>query len=183
MRAFIGVKIPESLAEELWQLNRVLMSENYKPVEAHNMHLTLKFLGEVSFERYELLRKKVERKIKGLNKFEFTLKGVGAFPSAAAARVVWVGVDKGSENLKKLAALVEEAAVESGFPQEQRKFEPHLTLGRLRRQRSLVNKLKRIEGLLGGREYRVSVSKIIFFKSTLTPAGPVYEEVFSVELG
>jgi len=182
MRAFIAIRIPKNLAEELSQLNLVLKSENYKPVEARNMHLTLKFLGEVSFERYALLKEIAEGKIKGFKKFEFTLKGIGAFPSPAAARVVWLGVDVGHKDLQKLAALVEEAAVECGFPPEQRTFEPHLTLGRLRRQRSLVNELKKIENLLLGKEYRVIVNEVIFFRSTLAPNGPIYEEVFSVGL-
>jgi 2'-5' RNA ligase len=182
MRAFIAIKIPEDLARELDRGNGYLKSNNYKPVEPYNMHLTLKFLGEVSYDKLKLLKEIIEKKIRGFGKFEFCIKGVGAFPSPTAARVVWFGVGQGGERLKKLADLIEEIACEIGFKRESREFNPHLTLGRLKRPRSISETLEKLKVLYGGKEYWVEAKEIIFFKSTLTPKGPIYEEVFKVEL-
>ncbi len=98
---------------------------------AENWHLTLRFVGKVNQTDYEKLLAKLDEANLGSG-FALGFAALGAFPKPARATVLWLGVDRGADELCRLAAVVEEVTVSAGFIPEERPFHPHLTLGRIR---------------------------------------------------
>ncbi|WP_407691038.1 RNA 2',3'-cyclic phosphodiesterase [Rubrobacter marinus] len=138
-----------------------------------NIHLTLKFLGEVFEESLEGICGALRRACSAHAPFDARLKGLGAFPSPRRARVIWAGVDRGSEETTSLAASVEAALEPLGFRREGRPYMPHATLGRAR-GRSVGVDLSKTD-VLDSPLFRVASAELT--KSTLTPGGSVYEIV------
>lgn len=177
MRAFIAIPLTEQVHQELAHLQDKLRKSNadVKWVEPSNIHLTLKFIGEIDEEQVEKIKASLDEIAKNRHCFDIHLAKVGAFPKISYPRVVWAGIDEGYEECKTLAKSVEDTMERLGFKKEERDFSPHLTLGRVR---SSKNKAQLMACLEKEKDFvspgKVSVSKIILFQSTLTPKGPVY---------
>ncbi len=136
-----------------------------------NVHLTLKFLGDVQEEVLEDLCTALAEAVAGHASFDVELTGLGAFPSARRARIMWAGVGAGSEELRSLAEEVDAALAPLGFERERRPYTPHLTLGRIPgRPVSLDLPSSGVEEL-----GRFRVQRVEFVRSTLTAKGAVYE--------
>lgn len=135
------------------------------------MHITLKFLGEIDEEKIKKIASLVKEIAGGYDSFEVSLKGVGCFPDAKRPRVLWVGVDQGSEKLCTIAHALEEGLTQYGFKKEKR-FHPHLTLGRTKKPCTVDAVL---EKSIMTESFRVDA--IVLFKSTLTPQGAIYKEL------
>jgi len=175
MRLFIAVEIPDDARDKIAKLQGDIPREGLKFVEKENLHMTLAFLGEVEEGKKDELVRALER-IKS-EKFNMKLVGMGAFPSESYIRVVWVGIE--SEGLKKLHALVNEVLRALHFKTES--YSPHLTLARVKEKPSAELRafIARNEGVsLGECEAREFFLK----RSTLTPKGPVYENVSAFAL-
>lgn len=141
-------------------------------MEEENLHLTLKFLGEVREERIRDISEILKEISKGFKKFEVTLQGIGAFPNQSSPRVIWTGVEKGRKEMIELQKEIEERLVPLGFKKEERGFHPHLTIARVKGRGDFKE--------LFETDYKSRtflIDKIILFKSTLTPKGPIYEEL------
>lgn len=123
MRLFVSVDVPSFLVPGLGPSSH---AGSAPP------HLTLKFLGEVPEERVGEITRTLERALLGAPAFPITLRGLGAFPSSAHPRVIWVGVAQGDQALIDLARRTEGALEALGFPPEERPFSPHVTVRRLR---------------------------------------------------
>lgn len=162
---------------EAWPQGRELV----KWVEPRNFHLTLKFLGHVPPD-LAARAEEVLSVVRGLPAFRIHLAGLGAFPRPRGARVLWVGVQEGSEELGSLAGKVEEALVPLGFPREDRPFSAHLTIGRLRvpayhpELEAALERRSRVE--IGSQD----VQSVELMESTLRQEGPVYTVVRSYPL-
>jgi RNA 2',3'-cyclic 3'-phosphodiesterase len=182
MRAFIAIELPQQVKDRLSRIQaRLKKSEaDVKWVQPQNIHLTLKFLGEID----EILLEKIKEILINLAKdnaqFQIVVSYVGAFPSLSSARVIWVGLKEGDEQTKALANGLEERIEKIGIPREERAFSSHITIGRARsglNRDKLTQELKILgenfwnetEGL------QFCVDKITLLKSTLTPKGPIYE--------
>lgn len=139
-------------------------------IKPENVHLTLKFLGDVREEALENLRAVVGEACAGHSSFDVGLAGLGAFPSARRARILWVGVDEGSEALISLAADVDGALAPLGFERENRPYTPHLTLGRVRDRPAALD-------LPDPRKLGFQVRHVELVKSTLTERGAIYQTV------
>jgi RNA 2',3'-cyclic 3'-phosphodiesterase len=135
-RLFIGVPIPE--ATRLALMKRMPAVLPGRPVPAENWHFTLRFLGSTDADRRDQLVKAMRAKDFG-SAFDIEFKELGAFPNARRARVLWVGVDPGHENLENLAQKAEAAATESGFDPEPRRFTAHLTISRMKVAESVAD--------------------------------------------
>ena len=171
MRLFLAIALPQQLKEKLMAVKEGLNADGIKPVEDKNLHVTLKFLGEVKFEKLAGLEKLL-REIK-FPKFMIKLHGVGVFPNSSYVRVVWVGCE--SEELKKLGRSINEV-LGSMFPKEE--FTPHLTIARVRRKVDLREFLeKHKDEDFGGFECASFVLK----SSILSKEGPDYETVAEFE--
>ena len=99
---------------------------------AENIHLTLKFMGEIARARVEELSQAAERAVKDTQPFNLEIEGTGVFPPRGHTRVLWLGVNDFSGNLTRLHAHLEDECAASGFKREERPFRPHLTLARVR---------------------------------------------------
>ena len=142
-----------------------------KWVEEQNLHLTLKFFGEVAEQRLAEVVKSVEEKMGGKGSFEIKLDGMGTFPEGKQPRVVWVGVSEGQEKLENLARLLDE-----------NEFVSHVTIGRIKEHKG-TDKLTESVRRFGSSEFGVAqIDKVFIIKSTLTPKGPVYEAIKEVKL-
>lgn len=187
MRTFIAIELPQAIRDSLaWLQGQLKISgADVKWVEPQNIHLTLKFLGEVDDKTLEKVTKILEEIAQEECAFYIRLSSLGAFPKINFPRVIWVGVDKGDTEAKKIACALEGRAAKIGFTKENRPFSSHITLGRVR---SGINRDKLTESLTNLVDYfrkdtpESLVTKITLFKSTLTPKGPIYEPLKEIHL-
>ena len=179
MRAFIAVPLPEELREKVQTLQeRIEMTDaDIKFVGPDELHYNLKFLGEITAEQTEQLKALLNGVASQFEPFNLHAAGFGAFPSKSYARVVWIGAKAGSQELKAMVELLDLKLGEMGFKKEERPFEPHLTVGRVRSSRNkpeLLVLLRELENLdIGAFEVR----NIVLFESKLGPQGPTYNPV------
>lgn len=184
VRSFICVEInnPEVITQIENTISEIRQYKGVRPVKPSQLHLTLKFLGEVPETRITSIKQAIEHI--HIPPFEFELHGLGCFPNLNYIRVVWIGISEGREPLIKLAQMIEEKMALLGFPKEKRAFSPHLTLARIRSLRNAEkNELSNM--IRNSKELEFGVQKINDFvlkKSTLTPKGPIYDDLLVVPL-
>lgn len=173
MRAFVAIFPPPEVREKaLGTARRLIPNSRIRWSKPENVHLTLKFLGDVREETLGDLHAILEGVCARHAPFDVGLAGLGAFPSARRARILWTGVDRGSEQLRSLAADLDEALVSLSFEREERSYEPHLTLGRVRgRPVSL-----KLPGE-ANQDLRFQTRRVELTQSTLTDKGAVYKTV------
>jgi len=173
-RLFVAVDLPENIKEEIAKAGAKLPKDGIRPVAKENLHITLKFIGEVGTEKIEEIKAKLRTiKMKG---FDCELKGVGVFPNENYIRVVWIAIE--SEELPHLAQAVETALKGIG-KKEDREFSPHLTIARVSKKIDLRDFLEKNKN----REFgKFTVCDFALFESTLTPNGPIYKKIENYEL-
>lgn len=172
-RMFLAVPLVTEVREALTQHLADHLGSKGVPgrgVPPGNWHFTLKFLGDTSRSACAHLLEEVGRTDLG-PPFEIGFGRLGAFPSARSARVLWLGVNSGTNELEELAGKVEEAAVRSGFDPERRRFSAHLTLSRLRHRLDVHDIVDGTPGFGA----RMSVAGVHLFRSHLSPSGARYE--------
>lgn len=183
MRLFIGVAVPEQLKEKLLLSQKKIKGLlDIKLVEPENLHFSLKFLGEVNEDRVKAIREVLASVAEKFSTFFLTISGLGAFPSASSARVVWAGCSSGAKELEALAGFIDSELSKVGFTAEERPFRAHLTLGRIR---LAENNPKLQKFILDNKKTELGsfkISKISLIESKLSPAGPTYIEIFEVGL-
>jgi 2'-5' RNA ligase len=141
-------------------------------VRAENLHLTMRFLGEIADARVEDLAERFAAPL-ATSVFDIELGGVGVFPLAGPPRVVWIGVTRGVDGLTALSAEVEERLAACGFGREERPFRAHLTIGRCRDplDRAARDRLLGTEvGALGSSR----IDETVLYQSLLSASGPTY---------
>jgi 2'-5' RNA ligase len=175
VRCFIAVEVEdEGLLDALGALQSRLVATgaDLKCVERENIHLTLRFLGDVREGLVEGLKGLVSGL--GFSPFRMELVGVGAFPNLRRPRVVWVGIREGVEELRGIFDRLEPEVVGMGFKPEGRGLSPHITIARVRSGRNRGKLVDEVSSHgdepLGGFEVR----HVRLKKSVLTPRGPVY---------
>jgi 2'-5' RNA ligase len=177
VRAFVAVfpplRIRVAAASEAREIVRRLggADDRVRWTKPENVHLTLKFLGDIREEALEQVRAALEKVCSEHAPFGVELTGLGAFPSARRARVLWMGVGAGFEELRSLASDLDAALVTLGFEPEERPYTPHLTLGRIRGRPASFD----LPPEAGGS--RVPVRRVELVESTLAPEGAAYETV------
>ncbi|MDD5155494.1 MAG: RNA 2',3'-cyclic phosphodiesterase [Candidatus Omnitrophica bacterium] len=187
MRAFIAIELPNEIRDSLNGIQEKLKAckADVRWVAPENIHLTLKFLGEVNEEQLSKVKAIMET-IAGQKKiFNIRLASVGAFPNMNYPRVIWAGVDNGGKEAEELACALEEKIEKIGIPKEERAFSSHITIGRIRSNLGkdrLTAGLKQPENYFKDSVHEFSVNKLTLFKSTLTPKGPIYEIVKEANL-
>lgn len=188
VRSFIAIDLPKAMLEQLEQLMVKFRTSGKLPVRwlpVGNIHLTLKFLGEVESGQLMLLGGAMHQLAPSIEPFEITLGGVGAFPSIARPRVIWVGIEA-PKVLMELANQLEVLGEQFVIPREERPFSPHLTIGRVQPNVSIdeKNSLKKfLTGVKVGELGRVAVADISLFRSDLRPSGAIYTLLTRSKLG
>ncbi len=184
MRTFIAIEIPEEIKRQMTEVQNGLRNAGVDASwpRPEGVHLTLKFLGEVPEAKLPEIMSSLRSAVQGTGVFRLEAAGTGAFPNAKAARVVWVGLSGDVDKLNCLQGAVEKALTDIGFAGEDRKFTPHLTLGRIKYIRSRNAWLKALDGIKDVRFAGFDVSAVSLMKSELQRSGAVYTEMGRVEL-
>jgi 2'-5' RNA ligase len=188
MRAFIAVDLSEEIRTRLAEIQeefaRLGLEGTVKFVNPKQAHQTVKFLGNVPDDNVE----QITNALAGIRQkpFDIELRGVGSFPAASLEkarniRVIWVGMKAGEAQLKALQEAVEAEMHALGFPREKR-FNAHVTLCRVKRPFRSKGELRRVlskmEELRDAEVGTMRVEELKLKKSTLTPKGPIYEDVY-----
>lgn len=188
IRCFIAVKLPQDVLQELADVQRELMSRSrvsVKWVAVENMHLTLKFLGDITPTQVEPVVQGIQQAVSALHSFSVAIEGAGVFPNPQRVQVIWIGLSGEVSALASLQKNIDTKLQSLGFPCENRAFTPHLTIGRVREhvplteRKSLgetVNNLTLITGK------RFIIDRVYLVKSVLSSRGPAYTDIASVPL-
>lgn len=184
-RCFIAVELSEENRARVVDLQGRLraMGAVVRWVKARNLHFTLRFLGEIPAAQLARAVVATRSAARGTSPFRVTIGGLGAFPSYERPQVVWLGTQDGADALERLAAAVNAALVRERFPEEPRRFRPHITIGRVRDTRQWA---ELVRALAGHREATIGVQPVevvTVMESRLTPDGPVYTVREQVSLG
>jgi len=183
IRTFICIELSDSVKDELaLVINEIKHIRTVKWVKPQNIHLTLKFLGDVDTELISTIKDAVDKAAQHFDKFDINLAQFGAFPHFKRPRVYWVGLKDSSKKLGQLHAAIEKEMEQIGFSREQRRFSPHLTLGRVKsdqHSRELGAFFQQQQSL----STTLTVNEVVVMKSELTPAGSIYTPMNKIKLG
>jgi 2'-5' RNA ligase len=184
MRAFIALRLPDHVRGSLAALQREFAASgaDVKWVEAPNLHVTLKFLGEVSGAQ----RTEVEAMLRDAGArtapFPAALRDIGAFPSVNSPRVIWSGMDAGRENATRLAERIEAGSRAIGLEAEERPFAAHVTLGRVRSPRRRGALVRALKAIAWSPPPPWQVETLTLYQSALSSAGPSYTVLDEIPL-
>ena len=179
IRTFIAIEIDPTHKQKLTHLISTLKQSDsdVKWVNGTQMHLTLKFLGNIEETKVQEISDALTSIANSTREFTITLSNIGTFPNVKRPRVIWIGIDKGKNELKLLAGQIETELEKLGFPKETRDFKSHLTLGRVRSPKNLQNLTKLLTEVSFQSESAIKINKLILFQSTLTPKSVIYTEL------
>jgi 2'-5' RNA ligase len=181
LRCFVAFDLssPE-IAEKIVLVQRELESQGIdgKPVDPEIIHLTLQFLGEISPEYVRMVSEQLSSII--FRPFTARLRGVGFFPGGGRINVVWVGVEEPEGILHQVQREVSSRLSKLGLRPD-KEFKPHVTIYRVKSVRNKPSVLSLLERLKEQEFGEVYVDKLKLKKSTLTPQGPIYEDLLVVE--
>jgi 2'-5' RNA ligase len=184
IRSFIAIALPTSVKEGLEDLIKELKSffPKLKWIKSSNIHLTLKFLGNIKEEQIPFIKNIMSEVAQRVS--PFTLQGfaLGVFPSLNHPRVIWTGLQGGLDSLKTLGVSLEEGLAQIGFAKENRPFSPHLTLGRIKTTINTKSLSQIIEKYATFRTTSFIAEKIVLFKSELHPQGTRYTVLEKISL-
>jgi len=176
MRTFVAIEVSDrGVLNSISQVQAEL-NIKAKPVEIHNMHFTVQFLGEVSEE----MVRKISSELSSLEFTPFSVGfvGVGVFPKLSSPRVIWIGTNEGADELEKLAEIIRTKLAQLGF-QSDKKFKPHVTIFRVKKKiESISNELQKFSTYSFGKQV---ISEVKLKKSELTPNGPIYTDLLIVK--
>jgi len=182
IRTFIAVEIFRDIRSNIERWIRSLQHKvnGVKWVETQNLHVTLKFLGDVAADDLPEITNTVMKATSQVEPFTLELFGSGAFPNMKAPRTIWIGCRDGAKQLTRLAMAIEDALSRLDFPKEARPFSPHLTIGRAKQKVADMTPL-----LTSGQAEsfgQCSISEASLFSSDLTRSGPIYKKLAALPL-
>ena len=182
IRAFLAIDVDDDLKPKI---NKVIkqfkqIDANIKYVDLLNLHLTLKFFGDIDTEGIDLLSQRISDVVSGFEPFKIKIGGCGAFPNNNHIKVIWIGLEEDGA-LRDLHDKLDVEFKKLGFEAD-KKFSSHLTIGRMKSAKN-KNEVKAMIEEFGDVEIgEMEVDKIILKKSTLKPSGPIYDNINIFEL-
>lgn len=182
VRAFLAIDLDDDLKPKI---NKVI--RQFKPIDAKikyvellNIHLTLKFFGEIDTDGLEVLENAIENVVSEFEPFNIKIGGCGAFPNTNRIRVIWIGIEDDAL-IRKLHDRLDKEFVKLGLDKD-RKFSTHITIGRMKSPKNKDKVKATIEECKDVEIGEMTVDRIALKKSTLTPQGPIYEDLKVFEL-
>jgi 2'-5' RNA ligase len=185
-RTFIALELDKAIRERLVALQEELSraAESVKWVEPENLHVTLLFLGEVDNREIPSVCRVISEGCSALSAFSLSVDAVGCFPNPRRPRTIWAGVGAGTQEVCALHDALERPLLDLGcYRREDRKYTPHITLGRVRSDRPtdrLAVALGKHAGWQGGQQ---TIREVHIMGSELTPDGPAYTVLGRGQLG
>ena len=181
IRCFVAIEIQNELKTKIddYILTLKQIAPKIKWINAKNLHLTLKFLGEIPQELLSQVQSELSAVSNVVNPFEMSVSSAGFFPNQLKPRVVWLGLQNDSNNsIFKLHEWIDERLEPLGFEREKRRFSPHLTLGRIK----VPGDYQDLSEYINQNKFhstRINVSRVVLMKSVLKPMGPKYTQIKS----
>jgi len=183
MRTFIALEVPSDVISALAALQEDLKSfrADIAWINSNNIHLTLKFLGEVDKQLCTEIQQACLETASKFSPFKLSLNGTGVFPNVRHPRVLWVGLAGETQILGQLQEQIDQRMAEFGFEPEEKDFRPHLTIGRIKSNRNVSELIGRAEGYsLPSLSFHVR--EILLMKSDLHPEGASYSELAKMKM-
>lgn len=179
LRTFIAIELSSEIRQAICDFAASIQenpSTGFRWVKAENLHLTLKFLGDLPTDKLLTIRNILDKVCEDETPFDLQMNQTGAFPSWQHPRNFWIGIDPSLE-LGELYQKLDIALTKNGIPSDGKKFSPHLTMCRISdtcdpKVLQQVTKVFMSIPIRGAQKW--NVEKIVFFKSQLNPSGPVY---------
>jgi len=185
-RVFIAIELPARLRARI--INHIDCLRSSVPearaswIREDNLHLTLKFLGDIPVTNVEQLSAVASLAATKIEPFEIFVDDCGAFPLRGQPRVLWIGIDDPSGKLSELNHALEDECANAGFAREPRVFHPHLTIARIRQPRG-SRQLAAVHKELGFNREAISVSELTVIRSELPSEGARHTVISRHELG
>lgn len=184
IRTFIAIELPEKIIYTIRKVQEEIKSYGLKIrwVRPENIHLTLKFLGDIQEADTEKVARAISESVTDYSAISLAVKGIGVFPGIKKPRVLWLGISKQLDLLTALQQTLDEKLEAMGFPKEKRPFKGHLTLGRIKSKidpKTLHDVLKKF---IQFESEPFVADKIILYKSDLKPKGAVYTKLIETYL-
>jgi len=179
MRVFIAIELEDRSKRIVSEAQRTIQKnlKGIKWVEYENLHITLKFLGDLDEGKVERVKKVIKKVSSDTDGFYVSGGSFGAFPTPHKARVLFFGIKEGKDHIYNLFEKLEQELGKIGFEREKKPYHPHITVGRGKRQVFDVSEFLNLNAT-----FRQKVKSITLFKSTLTPKGPIYDVLMRGEL-
>jgi len=184
-RAFVAIELPDEIAAFIHKMQERLRSYGFKArwVRPENIHLTLKFIGDINNEDIKKAGDAVISAASENVSMSLGAKGLGFFPGVKRCRIIWTGIAGQTEELADLQKTLDENFESIGFSKEKRPFKGHLTMARIKRKidaRRLIDAMKEF-GKFESKMF--TADEVVLFKSELRPSGAVYTKLMSAVLG
>lgn len=188
LRAFIAIELPKHLQDavekQTSRLRQTLGNDIVRWIPTQNMHLTLKFLGDIAASHVDFLKQMLAREADTHPQFDMQVGGLGSYPTPRRPRVLWVGLQTPAD-LTSLQKSIEAGTTRLGYEPDEYTFSPHLTLGRVRQAIS-PTEMQKVRFALStiqlGNIGTARVDSIHLFKSDRLPSGSIYTKLFSAKL-
>lgn len=189
LRLFIALELTpaaqSALENPLQTLQSIPGSKAVRWTPLKNIHLTLKFLGDTPRSQVEDIQAAIGTAGKNISVLDMTIQGVGVFPNPKRPRIVWLGLEDHSKQLKTLQRNIEQQIEPLGFKPEKRRFSPHLTVGRVRKNADwdAVTRLgEAVKEIDAGINVEWTCENVSLVKSDLRPSGAVYTSLYYYQL-
>lgn len=173
-RLFIAIDLPEKLKKYIFDFTSNLFKEDrdIKRVSLSNIHITLKFLGDINLDRIEKIKKAISKTAEKFVYFNYEIdENPGAFPDEKNARVIYISIGEASDYINKIYKELEDNLCKEKITKEGRKFIPHITIARIRGKKNLKNVIDKVKIKSHG---KIGCSKITLFESKLKNSGAEY---------
>ena len=185
IRTFVAVSLPEAILKQLAELVGELKTHplRVKWSAVDDIHLTLKFLGDISPEDVDPACAALAAASRPFAPFPLRASGVGVFPNIRRPRVLWTGLAGQVDRLAAFQRAIDRRLGELGHPEDERRFTGHLTLGRFKGHQDpdvLIDIMKTCSDMTSD---AFAVDSVSVFKSDLKPSGPVYTPLSTIRLG
>jgi len=185
MRAFIAIPLPDQVKAHLKACQNQLKYQGLKAAwpRPHTLHLTLKFMGEISETQVDKVSTAMDHALERLRGFEAETAGIGVFPSVKKPRVIWAGVQCPGNALENLAKRLDlEIHERAGLAMEKRRFSAHLTLARLKQRVNPRKMVDLIQKFHTQKKRSFQVREVVLYRSELQPGGAVHSPLHTVHL-
>jgi len=175
IRTFIALDTPDTIRNDMLALQKTLRESDadvrWEPKE--KFHATIKFLGDTDEKRLPEIAAAIAESVRQSKPFEITYAGLGCFPDAKRPRVIWVGCMNEDGTLETLKNFLDRDLHPFGFEREERKFHPHITLGRVKSNKRLEDLTPLLQNLTF-QPQSVHCREVLLMKSVLKPTGSEY---------
>jgi len=188
VRSFIAIELPQDVKRALNRIELIMKQGGHtgiKWVNPEGIHITLKFLGNISIKQITAINEAIKEAAQGFSPFRLEIAGVGAFPDLRQPRVLWVAINGDVNRLTELQQKLDSLLVSCNFHKEARKFVPHLTLARIKdsvlpeQRRNIGTSIKPLRINAG---ISFDVQTVSLMRSQLTSRGAIYSCLFAANL-